>query len=327
MNIPERLHQKMSETFGTEWQNLKTIFLPPKNVFEIDWYSWFNPNKAVEDPRIEILRDLVFFEEKGIKLKLDIYRPKNINKKHPGILQIHGGAWITGSKRQTSYFLTRMAIQGWVCYSVTHRFSPNIIFPEHLIDIKRALSWIKNTSDKHGLDKNFIICRGGSSGGHLASMMALTQNNPEFQPGFEKVDTSIQGCVPLYAVFNFTDPFFKQNPFPAKLKVLKKVCGGDFKTNPNCYEKITPANWIKSDSPPFLLVQGETDALISIKETEKFWNDLKTKNVRYSAFLSLPLVEHAFDIFPTLTAQCIIPIVDQYMIMLYQKYISLNGGK
>ena len=327
MDLPERLNKKMTEAVGIQWQKFPSVFLPPKNIFQVDWNSWFNPNKAIEDPRIEILRDLVFFEKDDFQLKLDIYRPKNIKIKHPGILQIHGGAWITGSRRQASYFLTRMAIQGWVCYSVTHRFSPDVLFPEHLIDIKRALSWIRNTAGKHGLDKNFIICKGVSSGGHLASMMALTQNNSEFQPGFEDADTSIQGCVPVNAVFDFSTPFNKESPFPAKLKILKKVCGGSPKTNPNCYKKITPSNWIKNNITPFLIIQGETDALISIKETEKFWNDFKNQNVPPSALLSLPLVEHAFDIFPTLTAQCIVPIIDQYMIMLYQKYISQNGGK
>ena len=109
-----------------------------------------------------------------------------------------------------------MALQGWVCYSVTHGFSPKNVFPEHLIDIKRALRWIKDRADDDGLDQNFIISKGGSSGGHLASMMALTQNCSEFQPGFEKTDTSIQGCVSLYGVFNFIDAFDKKNDRPAR---------------------------------------------------------------------------------------------------------------
>jgi acetyl esterase/lipase len=327
LNLPARLKLKMEAQLGNLWTKISPNFVPPRNIFEIDWQSWFNPNKSVDDPRIEIIRDRVFHQEAGFQLKLDIYRPRNTKKKHPGILQIHGGAWITGSKRQASFLMARMAAQGWVCFSVSYRFSPDIVFPEHLIDVKRALRWIRNNAEEHGLDPDFIIATGGSSGGHLASMMALTQNRAEFQPGFEKADTSIQGCVPVYGVFNFTDPFDEKSPFPAKAKVLKILCRGTPKTRPDCYQQITPANWISKQTPPFLVIQGETDALISATETQEFWEALQNEKVPHSAILRLPLVEHAFDIFPTLTAQCIVPTIAQYLIMLHENQLNHSGEK
>ena len=254
INLPERINLKMIDYFGDKWQNVQSYNSKHKSISDFDWHSWFNPTKSLEDPRIEILRDQVFHDENAVQLKIDIYRPINIKKKLPGILQIHGGAWITGSMRQASSFMVRMASQGWICYSVTHRFSPQVIFPEHLIDIKRALKWIRENADDHGLDKNFIVSKGGSSGAHLATLMALTQNKSEFQPGFEEIDTSIQGCVPVYGVFDFIGSFGKKTSFPAKSKLLKKVCGGIPNEKPNCYKKITPANWISMNSPPFLII-------------------------------------------------------------------------
>ena len=327
LNLPERLEQKMEEQLGVQWQKIYPQPVAPHNIFEVDWLSWFNPNKVVDDPRIEIIRDQVFHQEAGFQLKLDIYRPRNTKNKHPGILQIHGGAWITGSKRQASFLMASMAARGWICFSVSYRFSPDIVFPEHLIDIKRALRWIRNNAEEHGLDPDFIIATGGSSGGHLAAMTALTQNQPEFQPGFEKADSSIQGCVPIYGVFNFTDPFDEKTPFPAKAKVLQMLCGGTPETQPELYQQITPANWISAKTPPFLLIQGETDALISATETKAFWELLQAHKITDSAFLRLPLVEHAFDIFPTLTAQCIVPTIERYLIMLHQNHLYNSGEK
>ena len=319
-NLPDRINLKMTNFFGIKWQSITSCYSTSNNIFDIDWYSWLNPLNSIEDPRIEILRDQVFHDENGLQLKLDIYRPKNLKKKLPGILQIHGGAWITGSNRQASSFLVRMATKGWICYSVTHRFSPKVLFPEHLIDVKRALKWMRQNADNHGLDKNFIISKGGSSGAHLASLMALTQNESEYQPGFEKIDTSIQGCVPVYGVFDFISSFEENTPFPAKSKILNIICGGSPKNRPNCYKKITPENWISVDSPPFLILQGETDTLISIEETKKFWKTLISKNRNSSAFLNLPLLQHGFDIFPTLTEQCIFPIIEQFVTMLHCNY-------
>ena len=325
--LPERLEHKMEEQLGVQWNNKYPRPLVPRNILEIDWECWFNPNTVFNDPRIEIIRDQVFYNEAGVQLKLDIYRPLNTKKKHPGILQIHGGAWITGSKRQASFLMTRMAARGWVCFSVSYRFSPDIIFPEHLIDVKRALRWIRNNAEEHGLDPDFIVTTGGSAGGHLAAMMALTQNRVEFQPGFEKMDTSIHGCVPIYGVFNFHDPFENQTPYPAKARVLKMLCGGTPKKQHDRYEQITPANWISGKAPPFLLIQGETDALVSTSETYSFWEALEAHKVPNSAFLSLPLVQHAFDILPSLTAQCIIPTIERYLIMLHENHLYNSGKK
>ena len=116
----------------------------------------------------------MFFEEDDLQLRLDIYRPQSSKKKRPVLLQIHGGAWISGSKRQAAFLMTHMAAQGWVCFSVGYRFSPDIIFPQHLIDIKHALKWIRNHAKEFGIDSDFIVSTGGSAGGHLAALMALT---------------------------------------------------------------------------------------------------------------------------------------------------------
>ena len=327
LNLPARIDQQLEEQLGSNWQNSSTFFSPPGNFLEVNWYSWLNPNSILEDPRIEIIRNHVFFEEDDLRLRLDIYRPRSSKKKRPVLLQIHGGAWISGSKQQAAFLMTHMAAQGWVCFSVGYRFSPDIKFPQHLIDIKRALKWIRNHADEFGIDTDFIISTGGSAGGHLAALMALTPNESEFQPGFEQEDTRIQGCVPVYGVFDFSTPFSKKTPYPSKAKVLKMVCGGTPETEPECYQQITPANWVSKKTPPFLLLQGETDALISVQETHAFWHALQSKNRCHSALLTLPLIEHAFDIFPTLTAQCIVPVIEQYLLMLHENYNKQQGIK
>ena len=89
----------MIDNFGIKWQKISKKDCKKNTILNIDLQSWFNPFKSIEDPRIEILRNQVYYSEKGVELKLDIYKPKNTKKNRPGILQIHGGAWITGSKR------------------------------------------------------------------------------------------------------------------------------------------------------------------------------------------------------------------------------------
>ena len=103
------------------------------------------------------------------------------------------------------------------------------------------------------------------------------------------------------------------------------VCGGTPETEPECFQQINPTNWVSENTPPFLLIQGETDALIPVKETQAFWNALQTKNRNHSTLLTLPLVEHSFDIFPSLTAQCIVPTIERYLFLLYENYNKQQG--
>ena len=322
LNSTQSLDKKMEQQLGNSWNNVTSNFRPPESIQEINWHSWFNPNIVFDDPRIEIIFDQEYYLENGLKLELDIYRPRSSKKNLPGILQIHGGGWISGSKRQAALLMSHMAAQGWVCFSVFHRLRSEKVFPKNLIDIKRALHWIKKNAVKYEVDPKFVVATGGSAGGHLASLMALTQNRPEFQPGFEKADTSIQGCVSLYGVYEFSEAFNDETLYPAKAKLLKIVCGGTPETKPDIYQQITPENWISKKNPPFLLVQGTTDALISVKEAKKFFHSLQVQNTKNCAILNLPLVEHAFDIFPTLTAQCIVPTIERYLVMLHKNYIN-----
>ena len=77
-------------------------------------------------------------------------------------------------------------------------------WPDHLVDCKRALAWIRAHIAEYGGDPDFVVVTGGSAGGHLAAMMGLTANDPEFQPGFEDVDTSVRAMIPFYGVFDWT---------------------------------------------------------------------------------------------------------------------------
>ena len=73
--------------------------------------------------------------------------------------------------------------------------------------MKLALRWIREHIADYGGDPGFVVITGGSAGGHLAALAAFTANDPEYQPGFEDVDTSVAACVPFYGVYDLTGRF------------------------------------------------------------------------------------------------------------------------
>ena len=84
------------------------------------------------------------------------------------LLQVPGGAWAIGMRRPQAYpLLSHMADRGWVCVSIDYRVSPRNTWPDHIVDVKRALAWIKENIAEYGGDPDFVAITGGSAGGHL----------------------------------------------------------------------------------------------------------------------------------------------------------------
>lgn len=96
----------------------------------------------------------------------------------PVLLYIHGGAWMYGDKSYpSSPLLPDLARQGWVVVNTNYRLTRGsypAIFPEYLIDIKRCIRWVRQNIARYGGNPDFIALSGGSAGGHLATLAALT---------------------------------------------------------------------------------------------------------------------------------------------------------
>ena len=96
-------------------------------------------------------------------------------------------------------------MHGWVGFNIDYRLSPAATFPDHLVDVKRAIAWVREHAAEYGADPDFVCLTGGSAGGHLCALAALTADDPAYQPGFEDADTSVAAAVPFYGVYDLTD--------------------------------------------------------------------------------------------------------------------------
>jgi acetyl esterase/lipase len=157
------------------------------------------------DDEVEVLKDIPYHGDHGRRGLLDVYRPRSPARDDaPVLLQVHGGGWTIGNKDQQGVpLMLHMAARGWVCVAINYRLSPRDPFPAHIIDVKRAIAWIREHIGEYGGDASFLGITGGSAGGHLTALAALTPNDPDYQPGFEDADTTVQAAVPFYGVYDF----------------------------------------------------------------------------------------------------------------------------
>jgi acetyl esterase/lipase len=259
---------------------------------------------SFKHPDVKTIRDVEYGEslpgDKGGRNLLDVVLPKaaRAGDRRPVLLQVHGGGWIIGDKReQAKPLMTHLASKGWICVSANYRLSPKATMPDQIVDVKRAIAWIRSHIEEYGGDPDFLCITGGSAGGHLCSLAALTPNDPRFQPGFEDVDTTIDGCVPFYGVFDFLDraddrPLGKMGDVigPMVFKCTPEE-------NPELWDCVSPVTRIHSEAPPFFVIQGSHDSLVFAEEAVTFVSALREKSVQPVLYVELNGAQHAFEIF------------------------------
>ena len=256
---------------------------------------------------VRVDRGVVFHVLEGHKtkqyLKLDVYHPSNSPQSHPAstssstsplpplfplVVYIHGGGWITGDKRWGSLpLLIELAHKGHVVVTINYRLAPYARFPSFLIDIKRAIAYAKThaTTAWHA-DPSRTFLAGESAGGHLATLAALTANNPTYQPGFEAADTSCVAVIDLYGVHSFVkgknaervkqeDSFFNF--------LHQFVLTHSIRSHPSVYHAASPLSAItallSSVSPAstapvlpyFFCAHGTNDTLVPVEDTWRFF--------------------------------------------------------
>ena len=260
----------------------------------------------------------------GHRNKLDVYKPKEGGSKRPVLFQIHGGGWVVGDKREQAIpLMLHMAARGWVCVAANYRLSPRATFPDHLVDLKKALAWIRANIAEHGGDPDFVVVTGGSAGGHLTALVGLTQNDPFFQPGFEDVDTSVAAAVPYYGVYDFINDFgIKVNEGRAKWFLERTVMKVKRADDPELWRKASPQAQCSPDDPPFFVIHGQRDTLVAVEEARRFVEKLRSVSRQPVVYAELPGAQHAFDIFPSLRTGHVIRAVERFLDYVYSGHLS-----
>ncbi|KAF9091887.1 hypothetical protein BGX23_004797 [Mortierella sp. AD031] len=235
------------------------------------------------------------------EMSLDIYKPHIVEAgdDRPVLFYMHGGGWTAGSKKIIGPLLTEMISQDWVVVAVDYRLSTKAGYPTQLLDCKRALRWVKDEIRTFGGNPNNIIVAGDSAGGHMACMLALTPNQPEYQPGFESVDTNVQGCLGLSAVVDLVDMNNVSN-HDSRGRFIKDVAkregASDSAENIKFLSEHSPRFRIKGAGVPVMLIHGDIDTLTPVQNTRAFVNEFRNKCNAPMTYLEIPGGHHCFHL-------------------------------
>ena len=239
--------------------------------------------QAIEKPGITTIRNIEYVKSGHERQKLDIYLPQSIGQgqRLPLVVWIHGGGWSAGSKdRCPAVYLVK---KGYVVASINYRLSQHAPFPSQIHDCKGAIRWLRANSHKYNIDANRIAVWGASAGGHLVALLGTTGN--------KELEGSVGGNLDhpsrVQAVCNFFGPtdmfaYYKDKDnrnYEYTTKVINQLLGGTAQEKSELARLANPVTHVSLDDSPFLIMHGDNDDLVPMKQNELLNEALKKAGV------------------------------------------------
>ena len=264
------------------------------------------PLVGAADVAHTVTNDLAYLAP-GRKEKLNLYlpAPPPAGKLSPGLVWIHGGGWTGGNKDEAraQNVCTTLAAAGYVAVSIDYRLGEGA-WPGNLFDCKNAVRFLRAHAAKYHLDPARLAVAGGSAGGHLALMVALTIDRTGLEPtGVETpypgVSSAVRCVANFYGVTDLrtrqeTD---KQGHPTGKLRSVAsvlKVFGGSGPNDP-VLALGSPVTHLAKNGPPILTLHGRADTTVDYAQAEELARVAAERDAAHELLL-LDGVGHTFDL-------------------------------
>jgi len=245
-------------------------------------------------------RSIVYARPNGKTCRMTLHLPAgDTGARRPGVLLIHGGAWLFGTRHQLGWYGRHFARQGYVAASINYRMMPKYPFPSCLHDCKAAVRWMRLHADEYGLDPERIAVLGNSAGGHLSAMLATTA--PE--DGLEGADnpgasSRVQAAIVLYGVADLS--YYRSPKGYVRFagitpKFMERFVGTPQGEGHDPYDAASPATYAGRRTCPTLFVHGTKDNWVPYAQSVAFCQRLRRLGV--PTRLIAVRHGHAFDLF------------------------------
>ncbi len=240
--------------------------------------------RGVHSPEVVVTQQ-PYVTTKSYELMVDIYHPPEQKELAPGVIVIHGGSWNSGDSTQLTPLNSYLAARGYIVAAINYRLAPKWPFPAALEDVRAAINFLTEHAKTLRLDAQRLVLLGRSAGGQLALLA-----------GYGMETNSIRGVVAFYSPadlqFAYAHP---ANPAVLDTKeILENYLGGNPNKIHEIYEAASPIHFVRSTSPPTLLIHGERDELVSPAQSERLTQHLREQDVPHVS-LRFPWATHGCD--------------------------------
>jgi len=212
--------------------------------------------RAEED--YQTVLGVVYAEHGGEKLEADLFLPA-ASEPVPGVLVVHGGGWMVGSRDSLRGVAEKLARSGLAAVAISYRKAPLHKFPAQLEDCRAAVRWMRANAERYNIDPERISGLGYSAGGHLVMLLAAI----EAAAGSEEAsgDRPTEPSAKLQAVVAGGAPS-DFRIYPSDGSRLEYWLGASREENPAIYRQASPLSFVTRHAPPMFLYHGERDRVV-----------------------------------------------------------------
>jgi acetyl esterase/lipase len=245
-------------------------------------------------------RGVVFAQPEGTKLKCTMYLPRDDGESlRPGIVLIHGGGWMIGTRYQQLWYCQNFAKRGYVVMTVDYRMMPKYPFPHCLEDCKAAVRWLRANAAKYRVDPDYLATFGASAGGHLAAFLAVTTPEDGFE-GTQNLGPSseVKCAISLYGAVDLTQyrRLRRLKVFQPSAKSYIERFAGEVgeKQGRDPLAAASPITYATAGSRPIMFVHGMADFMVNYEQSAAFHDRLQELDVP-TRLIGFPRRSHGFD--------------------------------
>jgi acetyl esterase/lipase len=196
-------------------------------------------------------------------LKADAYIPNGTGP-FPGIVFIHGGGWVNGSRYQMVKLIKDLANEGYVAFTIDYDVDP-VHYPASYNQSLAAVRYFREHAADFNLDPSRVAVAGSSAGGELAALVALTP------------DAKVQGAVILNGVLDLT-------ALGDKSHMVTEYLGGACSALADACKSASPTSRVHAGAPPFFVGHGTADETVPFIQAEAFTAALRAVKVQVRFF-------------------------------------------
>lgn len=245
--------------------------------------------------RIDAISGVVYSQvfERGRSvrgLKMTLFVPRTKEKK-PAVLYFPGGGFTSADHEKFLEMRYALARAGYVVAACEYRAVPNK-FPALLEDAKAAVRWMRAHASEFGVDADRIGLLGDSAGGYVVQMAGATNGEKNWDVGdFKEVSSDVQAVVSIYGISDLTtigEGIGNENVHASAAvtealllngPAFKDFAGASVNADPQKAKAASPIGHVDGTEPPFLLMHGSGDKVVSPLQSKKMFEALQNKKV------------------------------------------------
>ncbi|MFA5801626.1 MAG: alpha/beta hydrolase [Thermoleophilia bacterium] len=234
-------------------------------------------------------RDVTYCDAGSTALKMDVYYPKTMNGPAPAVMYVHGGGWTQGDKNEGAgaTAIPSLVDAGFLVVSINYRLAPDDKFPAQIEDAKCAVRYLRANAALNSIDPDRIGAWGGSAGGHLVSLLGVTDGSEGFEGtgGYADQSSRVQAVVDMFG----PSDLMKEFSGGAIGRALGTQVFGTSDQGSDILAQASPVTHVSADDPPFLILHGAKDDLVPPEQSQELYDRLKAAGVP----ATLVMVENA----------------------------------